>query len=173
MRKKTTLERFEDKVFYSPDGCWYWIGAIGTEGYGHFKAEGSFIDGAHRVSYKMFINPVIPAGYYICHSCDNRKCVNPNHLFLGTPTDNNRDMAAKNRCKPQHGENHFRAKLKESDVLEVRKLSASGMGNYAIARLFNVTGMCIMNIVRRETWRHVLDNPIENSEHNPEQNKIS
>lgn len=76
-------------------GCWLWLGSIDGEGYGRATFRGKS-DGAHRVSYTAF-REAIPAGLLVCHSCDVRCCVNPDHLWVGTYADNNRDMLAKGR----------------------------------------------------------------------------
>ncbi len=91
------MKRFFDKI-NKTETCWLWTaGSRGKTGYGAFKLNKKVID-AHRVSYTMHKGE-IPSGMYVCHTCDNKKCVNPNHLFLGTPKDNWQDGFNKDRIK--------------------------------------------------------------------------
>jgi len=91
------MKRFFDKI-NKTETCWIWTAASrGKTGYGAFKLNGKVID-AHRVSYQIHKGD-IPTRMHVCHTCDDRKCVNPEHLFLGTPKDNWQDGFDKGRIK--------------------------------------------------------------------------
>lgn len=99
----TDEEKFWSKVAKS-DGCWEWQGARRGNGYGVIYKQGKGTQ-AHRLSWTI-TNGAIPAGMYVCHKCDNRPCVRPDHLFLGTHTDNMRDCGAKGRNVGRRGMAH-------------------------------------------------------------------
>ena len=110
-----------------PEMCWPWIGAGKGNGYGH-TSRGQ----AHRVSYELFVGPV-PEGMDVCHKCDNRACVNPDHLFLGTRAENMADMKAKGR-----GAGGCRKHLREHQIQEIRRRLAVGVPQSEIARAMNI-----------------------------------
>lgn len=158
---KTSLaERFWRYVKKS-DGCWEWIGALNDAGYGILgiggRSKGSIR--AHRLSW-MFAHRrrAIPKGMQICHHCDNRKCVRPDHLFMGTNADNVRDMWKKGRGSPppiHRGEKNSRTKLKPKEVREIRRLAKQGESFPQIARQFRIGLSSVHRIAKRQTWSHL------------------
>ncbi len=129
-------------------GCWEWPLAPNTPGYGHFRFNGKTYQ-AHRASYEVNVGP-IPDGLCVLHTCDNRLCVRPDHLWLGTKTDNMRDMIAKGRKRggPRPGEAHHSAKLSDADVAAIR---ASTDSQTALARRYGVHQSHISRIKSGDT----------------------
>lgn len=150
---KTLQERFWLKVSKTgPDQCWNWKGSLKPRGYGALNAgrRGEGVLYAHRVSFQLHFGP-IPECLSVLHKCDNRKCVNPSHLFLGTAKDNSRDMVAKNR--ESSGERHGGSKLKSPQVRQIRVLHAKGSTATDLGSKYGVHRVTITNIVKRKTWR--------------------
>lgn len=141
-------------------GCWEWNGQKNQNGYGLFSIKRKTYL-AHRISYETFIGP-IPAGDHrgtmcVCHTCDNRACVNPNHLFLASQLENVNDMYAKGRANAvgPKGSAHGAAKLNEADVLSMRRLAKKGWKQADIAERFGVAFQTVSKILRGERWVHV------------------
>ena len=155
MQKRTkdiTQETIESRVVRIPEaGCLIWMGATQVRGYGEITSNNKK-HLAHRASYETFVGP-IPEGMYVCHSCDNVYCVNPNHLFLGTQKQNLQDMARKGRST--RGSKNPRAKLNEGHVKEIKRLIDGGCSLSIIAKDFNVTSACIYSIKKGSHWKHV------------------
>lgn len=167
--------RFWAKVDKSlgPDGCWVWTAGKTGSGYGVLTIDYKAVS-VHRFSYELHCGP-IPEGRFVCHHCDNPACVNPTHLFLGTPKDNMHDMIAKGRqvrtTPPRHsGEDHPNARLTWKQVSEMRSLFATG--TYSISELalqYGVTNANIGMIVHWRTWRTEDSPPPEH----PGRNKLT
>jgi hypothetical protein len=146
-------ERFWSRVDkQSGDGCWLWQGATLKDGYGVFSPRAHTAWKAHRFSWVATYGP-IPTGMMVCHKCDVRNCVRPDHLWLGTCQDNLSDMAAKGRSTL--GERNVKAKLTEDQVREIRQHYRNGALQVDLARQYGVRQANISDIVRRETWKHV------------------
>jgi HNH endonuclease len=152
--------RFEtlDKRFWSKvekkEGCWEWTAARLLNGYG-VVALGKCMWLAHRASWLLHYGE-IPQGMLVLHHCDNRGCVRPDHLFLGTNQDNVRDMLSKGRqikAQPKlRGENHRDAKLTWKQVTEARRLHSQGRSIHSLARQYAVSKPAMSAIIRHRTW---------------------
>lgn len=132
--------------------CLEWQAGMSTVGYGKFWLDGKNI-GAHRAAWKIFKGE-IPAGMHILHRCDNRSCVNPEHLFLGTNQDNVDDKVKKGRSL--RGERNWRAKLRDDEVRSIRVLFRSyGWAVERIAKHFHVRRGIIYYTLSDKGWKHL------------------
>ena len=133
--------------------CWEWTGACNPGGYGMFGIDGRAVL-AHRLSYTIHYG-YIPDGLCVCHHCDNRPCINPLHLFVGTPADNNADMVRKGRDSQLFGELHSHAKLTDAKVLEILSIERVAGDQDIIASKFGVSRSTISKIRSRRAWKHL------------------
>jgi hypothetical protein len=167
------IDRFWSHVDRSGE-CWLWIGSK-RGGYGRMYFQGRNHN-TNRLAYEWFVAP-IPEGLDVLHKCDNPSCVRPDHLFVGTHSDNMRDMGRKGRARLQQhpeqtpfGEQHWMhrhpeliprgeqngsAKLTADQVREIRVLYSQGATKRYLARQFSVVPATIRFIVNGITWREV------------------
>jgi hypothetical protein len=145
MTKEQILEHY-DPIPYS--GCWIWSGGLNSTGYGCAVYEGKQ-QLVHRIVYKL-TKGEIPAGMYVCHKCDIRSCINPDHLFLGTSKDNTQDAILKNRLA--RGGKHGGVKLTEKDVKNIRELFAQNVPQTEIANIYGVSKGTIWDIKEGRNW---------------------
>jgi hypothetical protein len=132
--------------------CWEWQAGCQRAGYGWVAFEGK-TQLAHRVAYYLTFGK-IPAKLCILHTCDNRRCVNPSHLWIGTRTDNNRDRMMKGRSRPRRGETSGKSKLNNKKVKEIRKAVGKCRD---IATKYGVSFGTIARVRSRVSWAHVGD----------------
>lgn len=150
-------EKFWARVDKSGE-CWVWIGSRLPRGYGRFYPKWKVGLYAHRVSWEMANGRDIPVGFDVCHTCDNPPCVRPDHLFIGTKSDNAQDSVLKGRHTKTGlpGERHPSARLTDGDVVLIRELWATGKYRQReLAERFKVSRALIGYIVRRVNWKHL------------------
>ena len=150
---KERLDRYTKPV---KNGCIEWTASTAGAGYGQVRIKGQGYL-THRLSW-MVNNGAIPKGLRVLHKCDNKLCVNPKHLFLGTQADNIRDMMQKGRrgYTGLPGARHHKAKLTEADVLRIRRLlSETDITRAELTRVYRVSKSTIDHVANRTTWQHI------------------
>ena len=145
-------KRFWTKVdIKDKEDCWEWQGAIQSKGYGSVGISKGKTALAHRIAFEITYGE-IPNGLMVLHTCDDRSCVNPNHLYLGTHQDNMKDMVTRDR--QARGERNGRSKLTIEEVENIRRIY--GMGNHTqqqVAYQFGVSISSIRKILSEEYWK--------------------
>lgn len=162
--EEEAIEHFWEKVdIRSKKECWLWKAATFTDktgqNRGHFRYHGKTVR-AHRLAYILTFGPIEDSTLEVCHNCptgDNPLCVNPYHMFLGTHTENMRDMVKKGRANPRDssGENNNWAKITEKDVLDIRQMRRNGMTYELLAKMYNFHPTGISAICRYKTWKRL------------------
>lgn len=151
-KRKSSSRKIDYKV--TETGCFECTShAVNSTGYFFIRNNGKTYQ-LHRFIYKEMFGE-IPKGLVVRHKCDNRKCINPEHLELGTLADNNRDRVERGRSGDVKGEKVGTSKLKESEVKEIKSLLREGVKGKRIAKIFNVSESAISCIKRGERWQHV------------------
>lgn len=139
----------------SASGCWEWTRQRNIPGYGVQRVDGKDCS-VHRISKAVFDAFDRSCTLDVCHHCDNPPCFNPAHLFVGTHTDNMRDMFKKGRRITMRGTRQHLAKLTDEKVKEMRKLRAVGESFQQIGRRFGVSKCTAMSVCKGRTWKHVI-----------------
>lgn len=150
--KISPIERFWShvKIINDNDSCWEWRACVKSNGYGHIRVDGKNVH-VHKFSYEL-AHGEIPKGMFVLHSCDNRKCVRPKHLFLGTQKVNIQDMVSKGRDNPLRGENHPKAKITNEAASLIKH---SGLSYREEANKWGLSIRMICRIRTGKSWRHI------------------
>ncbi len=160
------VDRFWSKVDRTPGQgpngeCWEWTASRNKGGYGQMMMSDNRPHLSNRLAYRISRGEDV-APLFALHTCDNRPCCNPDHIYRGNKKQNSNDMMGRNRGKGQlmsdgvRGESNTNAKFTEYDVMEIRRAyAAKEMNQYELAARYNVTRPAIGYIVRRRNWSHV------------------
>ncbi len=149
---------FKNRYINPSTNCWEWIGYKNDKGYGSISFKG-IPTRVHRLAAYIWLDFDLDSKLLVCHHCDNPSCFNPEHLFIGTNTDNSKDMVNKNR--QQKGEKHHKSKLTEDDVYAIKdlyKIIKNGERKYSIrklGKLFNIHHSVISKIIKGKIWKMV------------------
>ncbi len=135
------------------DLCWIWQRSKNKAGYPYFFINKKTVY-AHRMAWVSAYGK-IEDNLWVMHKCDNPSCCRPDHLSLGTPLENNKDMMNKKRNKFQTGDSHHNHKVVASDVMKIRSMSASGISRKEISSGFPIKPETVGSILRRDIWKHI------------------
>ena len=141
------MKRFWDKV-EKTETCWNWTGALSSNGHGRFNLDGKLVS-PHRLSYEM-AHGKISVGLNVCHHCDNRRCVKPDHLFLGTQSDNMKDAHKKGRVRVINRS----TKLDRQAAQDIRSGNAIGMSQRELAKAFKISRSQVRRIISFSNWKN-------------------
>lgn len=156
-----TTDTILSKVYKNEhSGCWEWQGSKNNEGYGQVSYQGK-IHLVHRLTYELIIGR-IESDMYVCHKCDNPKCCNPAHLFIGTPRDNQIDCRLKNRNPT--------SKINYNNALKIKRLFNDGYSRKEISQQYSISYQQVCRIINGKYWNYVnppADSPVTNTMQDP------
>lgn len=152
-KKERLRQKFEEKVIRK-EGCWDWKGCAHKSGYLPFNGMDNKWDMAHRISYFIHYGE-IPSNLWVLHHCDNPRCTNPKHLYLGTPKKNSEDREKRERRPLRKGEASHLARLTEEKVRKIKKMLQLKIPMSEIARQFKCSSGAIHAIKDKRSWKHV------------------
>jgi hypothetical protein len=135
-------------------GCWVWKKKPRNDGYGRLKVDGKMVT-ASRYSASKYLGFDLRSTLQVLHQCDNRMCVNPEHLFIGTAKDNMQDKVRKGRGNHFCGESGNTNVLKQDQIPEILRLYANGHSSLKIGKVFGVCQQTVMNIINGKSWKHI------------------
>ena len=153
-------QRLRARLAFQPNGCWKWLGSTmkapsrpSKDWHGQWRNGLGQHELTHRAAWRLFVGP-IPDRAMVLHRCDNARCCNPEHLYLGTQADNVKDMWDRGRAKPgvSRGEDHGRSKLTEDDVRAIRKSDEPAK---TIMERFGISKTQVYDIRKRRSWAHI------------------
>ena len=139
--------RLIERARFGMTDCWHWCGPRNPQGYGRMTFEGR-LQFAHRLSYRAFVGPIAD-GLSVCHACDNPSCINPEHLWLGTYSDNRRDCQNKGRwsSSPPKGFDSRNTKVTPSLLARIRQLRSDGLSYASIGATVGLSAMTVWHAV--------------------------
>lgn len=147
----TPKKYIKSKTKTDDNGCWIWIASSRRRGYGIVSLnKKQWI--ASRLSYSLFKGE-IPEGMFVCHHCDNPRCINPDHLFLGTAKDNGVDMANKGRSAK--GEKNGNVSITAKEASDIKKMLAEGLSGEKISEKTGISIHIVYHIKTGKTWKHL------------------
>jgi len=150
-------DKFHSLYTIASNGCWEWNLSLNNKGYGRISiGKRGYRILAHRFSWMLYNNSDIKDNLCVLHQCDNAKCVNPEHLHLGTILDNNREMAERNRA--EKGDKRYNSKLTDMDVLWAKDMYKKGIiSQHKIADMLGVAVMTVNKAINGIRWKHLTN----------------